>query len=162
MEKLKKKIINKFGTHYLLGRTYSGQKVWLEKQSWDCDWYWGFGYLHEFSNNEYPEHSRDIEAHYHFDSTFLKGPECSKDMFKKYFAETVLTDDEIWELCDLMMTFYTLKETAALFKHGYSWQSSRAKIDCIQSDPFACAINKTMLPEVFNRIEKLLSPEENN
>ena len=59
---MKKQVINKFGTHYLLGRTYSGQKVWLQKESWDCGWYWGFGYLHEFTNNEYPELARDIDA----------------------------------------------------------------------------------------------------
>lgn len=30
---MEKKVINKFGTHYLLGRDKQGQYVWLEKES---------------------------------------------------------------------------------------------------------------------------------
>ena len=38
---MEKRIINKFGKHYLLGINRDGEYVWLEKESWDCDWYWG-------------------------------------------------------------------------------------------------------------------------
>ena len=157
---LKKKIINKFGIHYLLGINHDGEYVWLEKESWDCGWYWGFGYLHTYTNNRQPERSKDITAHFHFDSTFLKGPEYSKDMFKKYFNETVLTDDEIWELCDYMKTFYTLKSVAELFKNGYSHQTERAKIENLKSEGQCDLVNKVWLPEVFKRIENLLSPTD--
>ena len=68
---MKKKIINKFGKHFLLGINHDGEYVWLEKESWDCGWYWGFGYLHTYSNNRCPERSRDLNSHFHFDSTFL-------------------------------------------------------------------------------------------
>lgn len=158
---MEKKIINKFGKHYLLGINKEGQYVYLEKESWDCDWYWGFGYLHTFTNNRHPEKSKDIDSHFHFDSTFLKGPDCSYDMFNNYFAETVLTKEEIWELCDYMMTFYSLKSVAELFKHGYSRQTERAKVEKLQSETQYDLVNKVWLPEVFKRIEKLLSPEEN-
>ena len=30
---------------YLLGTDEYGIKYWLESESWDCNWYWGFGYL---------------------------------------------------------------------------------------------------------------------
>lgn len=154
---LKKKTINKFGKHYLLGINYDGEYVWLEKESWDCGWYWGFGYLHTYTNNRQPERSKDITAHFHFDSAFLKGPECTRDMFKKYFKETVLTDDEIWELCDYMKTFYTLKSVAELFKSGYSHQTERAKIEDLKSEEQQDLVNKVWLPELFKRIEKLLT-----
>ena len=35
MEKLKKKIINKFGTHYLLGEDENGIKYWLEEPTFN-------------------------------------------------------------------------------------------------------------------------------
>jgi hypothetical protein len=155
---MEKKIINKFGTHYLLGLNKDGEYVWLEKESWDCGWYWGFGYLHTFTNNRQPERSRDLSSHFHFDSTFLNGPDCCRDMFKNYFKETVLTDNEIWELCDYMKTFYTLKSVAELFKCGYSRQTERAKLEKVQSETQYDLVNKVWLPEVFKRIETLLTP----
>lgn len=157
---LNKKTINKFGKHYLLGINHDGEYVWLEKESWDCGWYWGFGYLHTYTNNKQPERSKDITAHFHFDSTFLKGSEHARDKFKKYFKETVLTDDEIWELVDYMKTFYTLKSVAELFKNGYSHQTERAKIESLKSEEQYDLVNKVWLPEVFKRLEKLLSPTE--
>ena len=63
---MEKRIINKFGKHYLLGINKDGDYVWLEKESWDCDWYWGFGYLHTYTNNANPERARDIDMHTHF------------------------------------------------------------------------------------------------
>lgn len=155
---MEKKVINKFGTHYLLGKDKNGQYVWLEKESWDCGWYWGFGYLHTFTNNEHPTYSRDIDSHFHFDSTFMRGPEYSKKVFEEYFVETALTEEEVWILCDYMMTFYTLKKTAELFRHGYSYQTSKALIDNLKSEEREAHINKVLLPELFNRIAELLSP----
>lgn len=155
---MEKRIINKFGKHYLLGVNRAGDYVWLEKESWDCDWYWGFGYLHTYTNNRQPGRSKDLSAHFHFDYTFLTGPDYSRDMFKKYFRETVLTDDEIWILCDLMATYYTLKNTAALFHNGYSGHTSKAFLDNLKSAEMEAHINKVLLPEVFKKIEQLLSP----
>lgn len=157
---MEKKIINKFGKHYLLGINKDGEKVWLEEPSWDCGWYWGFGYIHTYTNNKQPERSRDISMHTHFDSLFLDGPDCARDMFKHYFKTTVLTDNEIWELCDYMKTFYTLKSVAELFKNGYSHQTERAKVESLKSEEQRDLINKVWLPEVFNRIKLLLSPVE--
>lgn len=157
---MKKKIINKFGKHYLLGINHLGSYVYLEEPSWDCGWYWGFGYLHVYTNNRQPERSKDLSEHFHFDSTFLKGKENAREMFKKYFKETVLTDSEIYELCDYMKTFYTLKSVAELFKNGYSHQTERAKIEALKSEDQRDLVNKVWLPEVFKRIEKLLTPVE--
>ena len=30
---------------YLLGINKEDKKVYLTKPSWDCSWYWGFGYI---------------------------------------------------------------------------------------------------------------------
>lgn len=156
---LEKKTIKVFGNkYYLLGISKDGRKIYMQEPEWQCNWYWGGLYLNSFTNNSNPERSRDLSAHFHFDSTFLNGPDCSKDMFKNYFKETVLTDNEIWELCDYMQTFYTLKSVAELFKCGYSHQTERAKIEKVQSETQYDLVNKVWLPEVFKRIETLLTP----
>lgn len=155
---MEKKVINKFGTHYLLGRDKQGQYVWLEKASWDCGWYWSAGYLHTFTNNEHPTRSKDLASHAHFNSVFMKGPAFTKKAFEEYFEETTLTEDEMWILCDYMETCYTLKDAAELFHHGYSWQTPKAFIDSLKSEEMEARINKVLLPELFKRIEELLSP----
>ena len=153
---MEKKTSKAFGKKvWLLGKDKDGINYWLEEPSWDCGWYYGFGFVETYTHNTRPDLARDINSHQHFDSLFLNGPKCSKDMFKEFFAETPLSDDEIWELVDYMKTFYTLKSVAELFKHGYSWQTSKAKIDQLQSDEQNDLVNKVWLPEVFKRIEKL-------
>lgn len=153
---MEKKTSKAFGKKvWLLGKDKDGINYWLEEPSWDCGWYYGFGFVETYTHNTRPDLARDIDSHQHFDSLFLNGPKCSKDMFKEFFAETPLSDDEIWELVDYMKTFYTLKSVAELFKHGYSWQTSKAKIDRLQSDEQNDLVNKVWLPEVFKRIEKL-------
>lgn len=153
---MEKKTSKAFGKKvWLLGKDAEGTKYWLEEPSWDCGWYWGFGYIENYQNNREPEKARDISLHTHFDRLFLNGPECSRDMFKKLLVETPLSDDEIWELVDYMRTFYTLKDTAELFKHGYSWQTSKAKIDQLQNEEQYDLVNKVWLPEVFKRIQNL-------
>ena len=156
---LKKKTINKFGKHYLLGVNKDGKHVYLEEPSWDCGWSWGFGYLHGYTNDKAPELSRDISFHTHFDSMFLGGRKCAYDEFKDYFEDTVLTDSEIWQLVDLMQTCYTLKDAARLHHYGYSHYTDSAKTEEIEDAELEKRINEVMLPAALKKIERLLTEE---
>lgn len=69
MTNLNKHEFSKFGdTFRLLYVDNDGTKVYLQKHKWDCDWYWGMGYLETFTNNNNPEKSYDISSHFHFSS----------------------------------------------------------------------------------------------
>lgn len=153
---MEKKTTNAFGKKvWLLGKDADGINYWLEEPSWDCGWYWGFGYIETYEKNKSPDKARDIDSHSHFDYMFMRGSKCTRDMFKEFFVETPLTDDEIWELVDYMKTFYTLKDVAELFKHGYSWQTSKAKIESLENKEQEDLVNKVWLPEVFKRIQNI-------
>jgi hypothetical protein len=154
---MEKKTVEKFGTHFLLGKNFDGEYVYLKKASWDCDWYWGFGYLRIYTNNTEPTRSKDIAAHFHFDGEFLNGPRHAHDMFINYFAETVLTDSEVWQLCDYMKSFYTLKAAAEVFGRGYSHYTESAKLETLKYPEMVETINHVMLPALFEKIEKLLT-----
>ena len=160
---MKKKIINRYGIHYLLGKNQFGQKVCLQQQTGSAS-YWEFGLLHAFTVNEFMTRPQDLEALVNLQRSLAQGPEYSYKLFKSYFKETVLSNDEIWELCDYIKTYYTLKDTADLFRRGFSgygYRSEKAELSCLPFEPFACAINQTMLPELFGRVEKLLCPKNN-
>jgi hypothetical protein len=153
MELLDKKIINKFGTHYLLGEDKDGTKYWLEEPTFDCGWYWGGLYVHAYSNNRQPTRSIDIDSHEHFDSKFLsKGYDEYRDFFKK----SVLDGNEIWKLLELAKTFYILKDAADLFERGGAHITRNDCYDVIKDQDTYLDVIKVKLPAVISEICNLL------
>lgn len=151
------KVINNKG--YLLG-VYNNEWIYLQKPSWDCGWYWGFGYLQYYRrNNKY------WCCHTHFDSVFFNSGNCTDKEFKNLsawdrihkFDRCTLSDDEIWKLFDYMKTFYTLNDAAAVFGRGGSHYTSKAKLDIIKKEDLVNIINNIMLPELFKNIDQLFT-----
>lgn len=155
---MEKAVVNVFGEHYLLGVGASGTKYYLEKESWDCGWYWGFGYVHSYTNNRCPSASRDIATHNHFNNMFLDGPRNGFDEFKLFFADTVLTDNEIWTFIELMKTAYILREAAEVFGRGGAHYTTNPCADIIKNPDYVDKINKELLPEIFDKVKELLTP----
>ena len=154
MKKISKKTINRFGEHYLLGIDADGVKHYLEKPSFDCGWYWGFGYIHTFTNNNAPEKSRDISHHYHFKNFAKNG---MYDGIKSAFVSFVLDDKELWTLCELMKTAYIMREYAdTLYRGGAHYTTNPCK-DLIKNDDEYNRINKVVLPAIFEQVKKLLT-----
>lgn len=146
-----KKLKNNKG--YLLGiRKEDEKKVFLICPSWDCDWYWGFGYVETFKRG-------DIYDHQHFDGLFLK--ENIFNSFKNYFLDTTLNDDEIWTLLGYMKEFYILKEYAELLQYGNHITSRACNIlenkNKKDNKKEVERINNFLLPELFKKIDNLLS-----
>ena len=153
---MEKKTITVFGKKsWLLGQDEDGINYYLEEPSWDCGWYWGFGYVETYTNNRNPEKSKDISSHQHFNGLFFEGSQNGYDMFKEFFVKTPLTDDEIWKLLDFMKTFYTLRETSELFGFGYSHYTEKSKLDDLKRDDLVKLINKDLLPKLFKEIESI-------
>ena len=147
---------------YLLGADAEGTKYWLEAPSWDCDWYWGFGYVETYTNNNYPNRSRDINSHQHFDGLFLNNSTVSAfDAFKAFFKETTLDQKEIHLLIDYMSSFYKLKDVAKTLGVGYSHMTEKAKLSEVQSTETSKEINEKILPAIFKQIDILLSDADN-
>lgn len=149
MKKETKKIFGK--KHYLLGTNHEGLKVWLVEPSWDCGWYWGFGYIEIYSKNQ-----KTLYTHTHFDSLFLN-VKYGWEKIEKYFKETTLTYKEQWKLLDYMKSFYTLRKTSDLVHQGHSNYSTTPLQ--LKDDEMYEKINKVMLPSLFEEIKKLLTNE---
>ena len=160
---LKKKIVHAFGdTYYLLGKDEDGVKWYLRKSTWDCSWYWGFGYLDSFTNNACPEKSKDISGHTHLSLLMAEFHGNGVDALKNHFKECVLADDELFRFVDYVKTGYALKEAAELFGLGHSNYTEKAKIDDLVKPDWVNEINEKMIPEINAEIEKMLSPDEEN
>lgn len=144
---------------YLLGTNQEGEKVWLEAPTWDCNWYWGFGYLETYTNNNDPQFAKDISSHLHFDSTIGKqeNGKHAHHLHDLEWQECTLSESESWKLSDLMKQFYVLKDAAAIFRSGNAHISGGG--DCGTKDlQLENHINKILLPVIFKEIEKILNP----
>jgi hypothetical protein len=140
---------------YLLGTGKDGKNYYLAAPSWDCGWYWGFGYVQSFTNNKRPDLSRDISSHQHFDGLFFGKNTDAFSAFEQFFSRLSLSDNAIWILCDFMKTFYNLRETAAIVGRGYSYFTERAKLETLKDLDMVKTINEIMLPMLFSKIDEM-------
>ena len=165
---MKKKISVRRGKKlYLLGKGTDGTYYWLVEPSWDCDWYWGFGYVQTFTNNTRPDLARDLESHLHIDSCFMgKIGENGEYIYNIFDAPrlkggTTFTEKEGWELSELFSQFYTLRKSSDLFHSRKSNVSSTS----VKHDNETCGeiydyINNEMMPAIFARIKEILAPKK--
>lgn len=127
----------------LLGE-HDGENIYLSPPSWNCGWYWGFGYL---GNNN---------CHYHLDG--LSKNKNLYDAIKEHFGDTltIKDDKDIWTFCELIVTFYALKEAAEVLGRGGSHYTTNPIADKIKNIEEVERINKIVLPALFDEIYKIL------
>ena len=157
---MKKKTSTAFGKRcYLLGADKDGIWYWLEAGTWNCDWYWGFGYVETYINNKFPNMSYGINTHQYFDGLFFKGPSHGFDNFKSFFVETPLSDKEIWTLCELMKSFYTAGEYSDMIYRGSAHYTTNPVAQQIKNEDEYKRINECVIPAIMFEVYKILGWE---
>lgn len=163
MKRIAKQTSHAFGKKvFLLGINKFGEYMWLEESSWDCGWYWGFGYVVTYTINTSPSTSRDIKSHEHYEGLVGVIDEITNVYVQtlnesSFFTHTVLTDSEAWRLGDYMNSFYALKEAAEIFHRGKSHYTSTPGLDLKNSEIYN-HINKIAMPQIFKAVYEILSP----
>ena len=141
---------------YLIGKDKNGRNHWIVQGSWDCEWYWGFGYVQTYTNNNNPAQARDIETHSHFDSMFFNGNKNGFDNFKDFFVETPFTDSEIWEICELMKSFYIARNYADMVHVGGAHYTENPAKYVVANGEHYNEINKVMIPTIMDELYKIM------
>lgn len=128
------------------------QPIYLSPPSWDCGWYWGFGYL------------GNKNCHYHIDGLSQKHGNINlKDAIDKEFGETYnIRPSDRWTLAELFKNFYDLSKSAYLLGKGGSHLSTSPSKDVILNTDEADRINKIVLPHVFDEIYKIIERNKLN
>lgn len=118
---------------------------YLAAPEWACEWYWAFGYLQ----------NKDI--HHHIDT--LDHTRNMKDALRAYYGDslTITDEDDLWTFCELMRSFYVLKETAEVLGRGGTHFASNPVSSVIKNEAEARRINHEVMPAVFDALEVLLS-----
>lgn len=118
----------------------AGESIYLSKHSWDCGWYWGFGYI------------GNGRMHTHFDTVFLNDTITDiTDIFKS----TRLTQEDWWVLRDLFIQAYSLKQCASVYRIGGHQTDQKGITDIIKNEEMEKQINKD-LEIVLNKIWELV------
>lgn len=125
-----------------------GENIYITKHSWDCGWYWGFGYI------------GNSKCHMHFEQTFL-----GKNIWlgvDEIFEKTWIKEKQWWILKDLFVQAYALKKCAEVFRHGGYCTTEKGITDIIQNKNEEVFLNN-QLEIVLDKIWELLETwEEEN
>lgn len=166
MDLIKKRTSEAFGKKvYLLGVFDNGEYFWLEEAKWDCGWYWGFGYIETYTNNKFPNRAADISSHSHWQGGIAG---YVRDTVKPYInhmydnnhiVKCTLTEQESWKLAELMKSYYTLKEAAALLDSGSAHVTENPAEATLHRPDMAKTINEELMPAIFAQVYELLDPE---
>lgn len=135
--------------------------VYIERPSWDCGWYWGFGYLERWNYRK-----QDIDFHTHIDTKFSTnkhGRPCNwfdgmKDILDK--GDVFKSDHDCWKFLEIVKTIYGLKETAEVLGRGGSHYAKNPCAELIMNHDEVRRINCKVIPALIDEMYKLL--EANN
>lgn len=154
---MKKQKSHAFGKNiYLLGKDSDGTTYWLESARWDCDWYWGGGYIATYTNNRHPEKAKHMRSLQNFDGLFFNKYVSAYTSFKDFFSETPFTDSEIWKLLELMKAFYIAKEYSNMLYIGGANCTTNPAKEAIQDTAEYERINKKMIPSIMEEVYKIM------
>jgi hypothetical protein len=140
---------------YFLGLDADNVAYYLKAPSWDCDWYWGFGYIQGYRKNIIADGYH--ESHQHADN-FLSEWFTEWNGSQPILTETSFTEKEGWILTELFRQFYQFREMAELYYRGnmHVTSSSLDWTDKAEAE----RINKEVIPKITNEILKILTPNQ--
>ncbi len=152
------KTLSNYKSKIKLGQV-DGENIYLSAPSWDCNWYWGFGYLGNKNCHYHISGLETIET-YNFDAKAFTHERVNLyDGLKKHFGETFIVkeDADIWKLAELFKAFYKLKDYAELCHTGGANMTSNPCKELLKNTDEETRINNIVLPQIFEEIYKVLA-----
>ena len=146
------------GDYQLLLGERDGERYWLEQASFDCEWYWGLGYVESYRGCG--QSSKSWRSHQHFDGLFLK-PAKFVEGYKDFFDDrTLMEDKEIWTLLELMSAAYKCREYSDMLHLGGAHITTNPCKDLLINPDEYARLNNHVIPELMNKVYELLAPNE--
>jgi len=115
-------------------------RIYLSKPSWDCNWYWGFGYL------------GNKDEHYHLSGYADARNINMYDALEQDYDLNPKIKEKLWDFCELVKTAYALKETAEVLGRGGSHYTKNACASVIKNPEEVTRINEVVLPSIFEQL----------
>lgn len=149
-------------TKILLGYN-NNEPIYLSPPSWDCNWYWGFGYIGNKNCHYHIDGLTKIETYNQDAKAFTTKSVNLYDGFIEHFGNTLkVRSSDLWTLVELFSTFYKLKEIAEVLGRGGSHYTNNPCKDLIINKEEVNRINNIVLPQIFEEIYKILHRNQDN
>lgn len=141
---------------FLLGkRKDDGASIFMTKPSFDCGWYWSFGYL---GNKDEHYHLSGYSQKSHYfqlkDGTYKHITEDrNKNMYDCLLEDYDLepqVKDNLWSFCEQASTIYNLKEIAEIFNRGGSHFTTHPLQSMIKGFDKSAIVNE-LLPALLQK-----------
>lgn len=152
------KLLREYPKFVKLGTSshFSGD-VFIVRPTWDCGWYWGFGYLERWDSRK-----DDIDFHSHIDYEFgtnKDGRRCNwyegmKEVLDK--GDVFKNDSDRWKFLEIVKTIYNLKMTAEVLGRGGSHYTKNPLSDEIKQHNEVRRINQYLIPKLIDEMYKVL------
>lgn len=134
-------LLREYPKKIYLGENHQGEKIYMTRPSWDCNWYWGFGYIgHRY-------------LHIHLNRL---GNSNMFNNIKTYFQSFILSDKEIWTFCEIVQTIYSLRHIAEVFNGGGSHYTNNPCKELLTKPEWYNHINKVLIPQLIDEMYKVL------
>lgn len=145
-----------FGT-----RKNDNVRIYLEEPSWDCGWYWGFGYLGNSQEHYHLSAYQEKQQAFKLKDGSLKVITEKRNMImydclKEDYHLNPNIEKNLWKFCELVKTAYTLKETAEVLGRGGSHYTTNPVAITIKNEEEVKRINDKVLPAIFEQIKILI------
>ena len=122
--------------------TIANENLYLDKHSWDCGWYWRFGYI------------GNRNLHCHFDGHLLYKWEISD-----IFVEPLYTQSTWYAIQDLFKQAYALKSAAEVYRLGGHITSDKSISTVVRDKELETRLN-TDLQKVLDKLWHILETEK--
>lgn len=126
---------------YLGKRKEDGRMVYIAAPTWDCDWYWSFGYL--------------VATGEHFHLRNYGNISWVDALERDYTLNVKLRGDNLWKFYELAKTAYGLKEVAVILGRGGSNIVDNPLAEVIKNKVEVDRINQIVLPKIFDAINEI-------
>nr|DAM35061.1 MAG TPA: hypothetical protein [Caudoviricetes sp.] len=137
--------------------------VFIVRPTWDCGWYWGFGYLERWNSRK-----GDIDFHSHIDHEFGTNKDGRRVNWYEGMQELLdqgdvfENDHQRWQFLEIVKTIYNLKMTAEVLGRGGSHYAPNPLSDEIYNPIEVRRINEDLIPKLIDKMYVVLGvvPDE--
>lgn len=144
------KLLRSYPEKVFFGKNVFSENINLYCPSWDCGWYWGFGYL------------GNSNTHYHLNGLGSDTGEAINrniyDQLLSHFDDEagivayMKTNDTLWVFCEIVETIYALKNAAEILERGGSHYTVNPCCDLIRDSSEAERINNIVIPKLIDEM----------
>jgi len=144
------------------GKNEHGERIYLQKPTWDCGWYWSFGYLgnkdchYHLDGYQKKDHCLKLEDG-NYKHITEKRNICMRDALLADYELNPVIEENLWVFCELALSIYSLKETAEVLGRGGSHMTNNPCQSVIKNKTEVKRINEIVIPALCQELWDMLT-----